>query len=423
MKPLKILIFVFFVFSFLMVLSIFFPSKGIRLSPNLTLSFPDISNIDSTRKTESFDFYSILSHEVVPVKWKSEIKIEDKNNNVEQSSEPETKKEVIKESGIIIQDEIDFSSLLNESFPIEYGNSGTNELDNFFKSLQISLASDQRTRIIHYGDSQIEEGRISRTLRNNFQKRFGGKGSGLFPLKHINNNSLSILRSFSKNWQTFSLFNESQAYLRKSGFGVLTEFSRFEPVSFKSDGKAIRGAWLKISQIENNSANIAFDRLQLFLSDVSSPLIVELFVNNSFKGVKSISSNRSLQALTWNFDSPPNNIQINFRGNKSPDIYGLSLEGSSGVVLDNIALRGSSGLGFSNMNTALIKSMHEMMNVKLIIFQFGINLVRGQLNDYSGYEEELYNQLSNLRNISPDVSILVIGLSDMSKKINGRYES
>ena len=37
-------------------------------------------------------------------------------------------------------------------------------------------------RVVHYGDSQLEEDRMTMTLRRALQGRYGGKGVGLLPL-------------------------------------------------------------------------------------------------------------------------------------------------------------------------------------------------------------------------------------------------
>lgn len=410
-----------------MILSIFFPEKGINISPNLTLRFPGINNIDSVRTAEYPDFYSIITPEDPPVIWKSQVdnKIEknDGDDKIVLETNEKADEKIKLNNKSVIRNVIDFSSLDKKLFPIEYGTLGNTALNSFFESIRKSGEGNQPIRIIHYGDSQIEEDRISLTLRNKFQERFGGKGSGFFSLGNLNNSSFSVINSFSKNWQNFSLFNKDHAWLRKSGIGILTEFSRYEPVNFKSAGKTVRGAWIKITRQGNIPVSRGFDKIQILLSNVKSPIIIELFINDNFTGVKSITSGNSLQTVIWDFDMSPDKVQINFRGNTSPDIYGIALDGSSGISLDNVALRGRSGLGFSEMNKTLISNIHNSQNVKLLIFQFGINLVRGLLSDYLEYEEELYKQLMILREISPDVSILVVGLSDMSRKTNGRYES
>jgi hypothetical protein len=58
-----------------------------------------------------------------------------------------------------------------------------------------------------------------------------------------------------------------------------------------------------------------------------------------------------------------------------------------------------------------------------MILQFGVNVVPGDLDDYSWYENALYNQLCQLKKLNQGISIIMIGLSDASRKNGDTYES
>jgi lysophospholipase L1-like esterase len=89
---------------------------------------------------------------------------------------------------------------------------------------------------------------------------------------------------------------------------------------------------------------------------------------------------------------------------------------NSGVVIDNMPFRGSSGTEFARMNKELLRSQFAALNVKFIILQFGVNVVPYVIKDYSYYERQFYAQLKILREVAPDANILVVGVSDMSRK-------
>jgi lysophospholipase L1-like esterase len=63
------------------------------------------------------------------------------------------------------------------------------------------------------------------------------------------------------------------------------------------------------------------------------------------------------------------------------------------------------------------------MNPKLIILQFGVNIVPHIVNSYTYYENQIYQQITALKKANPGVSVMLIGVSDMSRKVNGRFES
>ena len=67
--------------------------------------------------------------------------------------------------------------------------------------------------------------------------------------------------------------------------------------------------------------------------------------------------------------------------------------------------------------------MFNKLNVKLIILHFGVNIVPSMKENYDFYENRLYQQLKFLKSLDEQLSIIVMGVSDMSRKVEGHYES
>ncbi len=104
------------------------------------------------------------------------------------------------------------------------------------------------------------------------------------------------------------------------------------------------------------------------------------------------------------------------------DVYGLSLESRTGVMVDNIPMRGSAGTMFTNIDKALLSDYFEQTNTKLIILQYGGNALP-DITDHSQVTEAvnaLGRQVRYLRTCAPKADILFIGPSDML--INDRGE-
>jgi lysophospholipase L1-like esterase len=53
----------------------------------------------------------------------------------------------------------------------------------------------------------------------------------------------------------------------------------------------------------------------------------------------------------------------------------------------------------------------------LAIVQYGLNLVRARTNDFAFYRRLLVNQIGFLRKAGPGISVLIIGVSDMSLRM------
>jgi hypothetical protein len=147
-----------------------------------------------------------------------------------------------------------------------------------------------------------------------------------------------------------------------------------------------------------------------------------------FSGTKEVDKkillpSENLQVKKWTFTETPPFLRFEFSGYDSPDIYALALDGSHGVAVDNIPLRGSSGTVFTSVNQGLLQSIYQNLDAKLIILQFGGNAAPSMHDNYGYYESSFYNQLITLKKLIPGVTIIVIGIADMSLKEKDKYVS
>ena len=98
----------------------------------------------------------------------------------------------------------------------------------------------------------------------------------------------------------------------------------------------------------------------------------------------------------------------------SPDIYGISIESKTGVIVDNIPQRGSAGLEFTMVDRDNLAESYKKLSPDLFILHYGLNIVKNVRDDYSYYRKGLVKQISLLKKISPLTPILVIGVTDMA---------
>jgi lysophospholipase L1-like esterase len=106
-------------------------------------------------------------------------------------------------------------------------------------------------------------------------------------------------------------------------------------------------------------------------------------------------------------------------------IYGISLETKEGVIVDNIPMRGCSGTIFTKMDSTQLSHFYQETNTRLIILQFGGNMIpqtqsRSTIN---GYVNNLRQQVRYIQSCAPQASILFIGPSDMSTRIEGQLRT
>lgn len=373
--------------------------------------YADISKIITNNKLLTDSVQKIILQDTL--KFKKELNLNAKLTTI---------KKTINNEKILKDNKFNADSLKKILQKIEFPNDNPSVLYSFFKEITYKSTSDGPIRVLHYGDSQIEGDRISSILRNRLQFYFGGCGVGLIPAVTDNFNSMSVLHSSSGNWNIYKSFGPRGKTSPHRRFGALLSYSKFSPIN-AADTTIVQG-WitLKKSSISYESVK-KYKQCRLFCGYNNNPAKVELYSADKLLQTEYIAPNKNLQVLKFNFNDALSEITLKFKGAESPDIYGVALDDADGIAVDNIPLRGSSGLEFTRSDLGFLKSMYSALNVKLLILQFGVNVIPNVTSNYDYYEKSFYEQLSTLKRICPDISIVVIGVSDMSRKENGKYVS
>lgn len=402
MKPYKILLFLLSVYILIFIISFFFPENGIKISQDIKLNFISPKEIFDTRKIIYADISDIIENTKV-----KEDTISEDNDTVPAAD----------------ANLINTGSLENLIHHIQFPDKNKAVLYNFFRNIEKNKGL---IRILHYGDSQIEGDRITAFLRNKIQARFGGSGAGLLPVINIHKYSLSVNQSESENWKKYTIAGKKDSLLRHNRYGLLGNFARFAPLPEEKElnDTSVYEGWLKLKLSKNSFINTRYyKKCKIYYGYNRDTVIAGLIVNDSLIRTDTLVPNESLQVLQWDVERSPKELIINFRGKDSPDIYAVALDNVRGIAVDNIPMRGSAGLDFTRMNQSLLKRMYKDLNVKLLILEFGVNVVPNIKDDYTYYENWFYSQLKALKALDPDLSIIVIGLSDMSRKVKDHYES
>lgn len=400
MKPFRSFLYVLVVLISLAIISWAVPENGFTIFGKLKIKFPSIKRVfnDSTIKDKGISIEILQAEKAIL-----------KNDTVTPTA---------------FVDTLDVDSLINVIQYLEFQGNDKASLVPFFRALQ---HNNSLIHILHYGDSQIEGDRITGYLRSRFQQRFGGNGAGLLSLVKVNNIDGPVKIENSGNWKRYTLFGKTSSDISHKKYGAMLSFSRFAPVyndTAITDLQVNYEGKITLSQSLYSGQNtFNFDRIRIFFANNRKPVIAELLNGGKLLDFETLLPADSLNCINWDIDGNQKEISIKFSGKDSPDIYALSLESRQGICFDNIPLRGSSGTDFTKGDPGLLKEMYYMLNVKLLIFEFGVNIVPNVLEDYSFYENWIYGQLAALRRIHPDMGIIVIGISDMSRKTEDGMET
>jgi lysophospholipase L1-like esterase len=402
MKPRATFLFLISVFSLLLAGALYFPENGILLGNNLRLQFITKNDLFSGMGNGYANINPLLNHQQY---------LSDSVLTVLAQND---------ETGLKVRG-ASSDSLLKSITRIEYPDNDSSVLYPFFESLMNVRQTGNLIRIMHYGDSQIEDDRITSLLRNKLQNRFGGSGAGLVPVTQPYPYAFSMRQSNSANWTRFAGFGRRDTTIKHRRYGALASFCSYHS-SVNSSMPDTVGAWVRFRSASTSYTNTrSFYQCRVFYSQNKQPFLNEIYQDGKRVDAEIFPSAKRLKVIRWNLDIPARDLTLTFKGKSSPEIYGIALDGRSGVAVDNIPMRGCSGLFFTSLDEQLMRDMYRELNVKLFILQFGGNFVPAGLPNFDGYERWFEKQLRLIRKLCPDAAILVMGVADMSEKDKTRY--
>ena len=411
MKPFQTLLFIFSIFLVLFLIAWIYPENGIKVGKNIHLKFASLKDYleeDSVHYANISNVSENTNFSLSEKEIDSLFRLLEKSINQEDSS-------ILSDSLKAYND--NFRQI---SYPLEFSGEEPSVLFPFFRKLR-SLGSQKKlVRILHYGDSQIEADRMSSFIRHKMQMTFGGSGCGTVPIIPLYNGQLSVKQEYSGNWIRHIGYANSDTLVGHERYGALMCFARQSiPDTIKGNKNK---TWLKIKKSPLAYATSRqYSEVSLYIQGESEPVNIRVFQNNRIIDSLNLKPSPSLKKLKWHFNETPDDLKFTFSGKGFTNIYGISLDNKWGVALDNIPLRGSSGLVFSKTDTAFLTRMINMMDVGMIILQFGGNVVPYMKSNSSAYERYFKRELSIIKRILPEIPVIVIGPSDMSVKEKGNY--
>ena len=263
-------------------------------------------------------------------------------------------------------------------------------LKRFYSSL--TETGSRTVRVLHYGDSQIEEDRMSQQIREALQAKYGGSGVGLMPLAQTIP-TRTVKQQLYMNGHLVQPAQGPQRYLvygpkrdqREDGlYGVMGQV-----------------AMMNDSLVEGSEQIMAICTPQ----DRTRPYTQwQIFADS-----------------TIDYTLSGDTIRLSGRG----AVYGLSQECDTGVIVDNIPMRGCLGVVFTKMDSTQLSTFYRDRNVRLIIMQFGGNAIPSNRNPgtISAIVKGLRDQVRYIQTCAPRADILFIGPSDMLTQTDGEWQT
>ena len=315
---------------------------------------------------------------------------------------------------------------------------GKTALDLFFNAL-LTEKDSCLVRIAHYGDSQLEGDRVTNIFRKKFQDKFGGYGQGFVPFTDLTP-SISYNRQSGENWMRYTVFNRKYNSGNYGLSGTVYKFTNCVLVELDSSETADNELAAENDSIEKPKELICYDnasvrykfrtpydQMRIMYGNVTAKCKLEAFNNNTGEllAEDSLMPGEVFNTKRIPLSSNVLNIKLQFTSDVSPEFYALCFDSYKGVQVDNYAIRGHSGDGLMLINPDILARQLKELNVKLIIFQYGANVV-----PYIRSEEACqwlktlyYDLFMRFKQAAPNTGILVIGAGDMARQVEGGYAS
>lgn len=408
MKPIRIFIFFSAVLVLLTLVSYLFPNEGIPIGGDLRLhfmSFSDLTHRDSI--SHGAEIKKLLAASTVTEDPESDPGTAHFQGGV---LLPEPEEEDKDFGPKVVPANAD--QLKAEVHRIQFAETDAELLHPFFRNLdQMASGHKHPTRILHFGDSQIENDRMTALIRYRLQRLFGGTGTGLVQAIPLYSGSLSFRQEEEGDWLRYTYFGNRDSTIAHKSYGIMGAFASVPipegekwPVLYYRFNTSRRGGQVR--------------RIRVFMHSYVNNASMAFRVNGNFSDtLRGLPDGFSVANFTHYEEIREAGIHFNLP--EGGRIYGISFESVGGIQMDNIAMRGGSGLIFTSMNRGTQQAMLEELAPGLILLQYGGNVVPYMSSSY--YRRAFKRQLKFFSELCPGVPLIVIGPSDMAIRENGHF--
>lgn len=419
MSPLKTLLSILSLFVVLGIIAVVYPDGGIHVG-DYTIRYPKLTEIfEKAPATSGAD--------------SAEVPAVDPEEEIRQMMEATRKKEFAEYSDSLKFYE-DFFKKGKTRFDLP--NDDPTWFDRFFLHLELASLDSSTVHIIHYGDSQLEEDRISATIRDDLQETFGGAGPGMMPAV-MTVPSQTTSHSNAGNLNRYILFGPKEEEADHGRYGPLAQFAQL-------DGEASITIQKRKNGRKDDFPHVGGYNVVKLLVNRGARIKTKLNVNQTFvevvgenedgtpkekrttkvveAAVPHVEKYNKLAVYTWKLPDTTSLAKLYISG--SAEVYAISAEGAYGVNVDNVAMRGSSGTIFHRIDPELLAESYKAMNARLIIMEYGGNMVPGMNSGTVEWlKKVITRQILAIQKVNPDADILFIGPADMARQQDGQWQT
>ncbi|MGI4737176.1 MAG: hypothetical protein ACRYG7_18570 [Janthinobacterium lividum] len=294
-------------------------------------------------------------------------------------------------------------------------------LDSFLAALHQAKADGSKVRIAYFGDSMIEGDLITGDLRNSLQAEFGGTGVGYVPINSVTADfRATIHQTFSDDWQEYNLVTAKLPAEYPLGLSGHVFVPRVVGAADSTGGSTAGASWVDFRAGGAFARVRRFEQARLFYGPGAGRDQV-LVTTDNHAVPHALSGSQALAELVLRPGTPARQMRLAFATHAPRPVYGVSFESDKGVVLDNFSFRGNSGMSLTRIPFQELAAFGKVQDYRLIILHYGVNVASSQVKSYRFYERAMTRVVDRMQRAFPQASILIIGMSDKSSRLDGEF--
>lgn len=283
----------------------------------------------------------------------------------------------------------------------DYSDSTLRGMTPFFRAIDELKREPRLVRIAYFGDSFIEADILTADLREMLQKRYGGYGVGFVGITSMTNGYRPTVRHSFGGWSSHSIMDS--VYFDRSKQGISGHY--FVPSA--GAYAELRGQKKYASRLDTcqKASMFFYNRGEVKLS---------ARINRKEVTTETFSPTGSLQAM--NVEGKIGSVRWTIEKADSALFYGMAMDGTSGIVVDNFSLRGTSGLSLRSVPNRMMREFNQLRPYDLIILQYGLNVATKRGRNYDRYIAGMQTTLEHVKKAFPQAGILVVSVGDRDYK-------
>lgn len=290
---------------------------------------------------------------------------------------------------------------------VDYADSLERGMKPYYNALQELSTKGRPVRIAYYGDSFIQGDILTADLRMFLQEEYGGAGVGFMDIANaFPRFRRSVIHSFD-GWKSH-IFSDTIGFYR----GAQSLNGRY----FCPDSLAyiqLKGQKKRYARLDTCQRSQIF-----FQNDV--PFQLTASVNGRILKNYTIKPSKQMQSRT--VSSPMGRVRWTVRTEQrvdslpSPRFYGVTMEDTTGIVLDNFAMQGSAGVHLATLPYETMRRFHKERPYDLIVLQYGLNVASKNVTNYKYYVRMMSRIIRRLKKQYPEAGFLLVGIGDREYK-------